>query len=94
MNGGVNYSDTEESEILAAIETLRGNRTSICKSLIWSEIDNHPDKYPVMATRAPKRILTLISWVMNDRYALFGGYESRKGIRNAVWTINREKITA
>lgn len=86
------YSEAEQGEVVSALETIRGQKHSISKSTIWREIDSNPDKYPVLAMRAPKRVLCIISHVMNDRYELFAGDDTGRRIRNAVWELNRQKV--
>ncbi|HPM60994.1 MAG TPA: hypothetical protein PK955_00790 [Methanoregulaceae archaeon] len=86
------YSADEQAEVVSALETIKGQKTSISKSVIWNEIDTHPEKYPVLAARAPKRVLCIISYVMNERYEIFGNDTGRQ-IRNAVWELNRQKVT-
>lgn len=88
------YTEEEQAEVVSALETIKGQKNSISKSAIWTEIDTHPERYPVLASRAPKRVLCIISYVMNERYELFGGYEGRKHVRNTVWELNRQKVTA
>lgn len=88
------YSSDEQKEVLSALETIKGQKNSISKSAIWTEIDTHPEKYPVLAARAPKRVLCIISYVMNERYEIFGGYDGRKRVRNAVWELNLQKVNA
>jgi len=85
------YTDDEKEEVLAALETIRGQCHSISKSRIWSEIDLHHEKYPALSSRAPKRVLCIISYVMNERYEIFGNDTGRQ-IRNAVWELNRQKV--
>ncbi|OQA53670.1 MAG: hypothetical protein BWY45_02915 [Euryarchaeota archaeon ADurb.Bin294] len=85
------YSETEQGEVVFALETIKGQKNSISKSAIWTEIDTHPERYPVLAARAPKRVLCLISYVMNERYEIFG-HDERKRVRNAVWELNRQKV--
>ena len=86
------YSADEQAEVLSALATIKGQKNSISKSAIWTEIDTHPERYPVLSSRAPKRALCLISYVMNERYELFGGNDTRKQVRNAVWELNRQKV--
>lgn len=88
------YSSDEQTEVLSALATIKGQKNSISKSAIWTEIDTHPERYPTLAQRAPKRALCIISYVMNERYELFAGNDTGRRIRNAVWELNRQKVTA
>ena len=88
------YSADEQAEVLSALDTIKGQKHSISKSAIWTEIDINHTKYPILSRRAPKRVLCIISSVMNERYEMFGGNDTRKQVRNAVWELNRQKVTA
>ena len=87
------YTEDEQAEVVSALEMIKGQKNSISKSAIWTEIDTHPEKYPVLAARAPKRVLCIISYVMNERYEIFGN-DDRKQVRNAVWELTRMKVNA
>ena len=86
------YTEDEQEEVVSALATIKGQKNSISKSAIWTEIDTHPERYPVLSSRAPKRVLCIISYVMNERYELFGGNGTGRRIRNAVWELNRQKV--
>jgi len=84
------YAPAELDDIEAAFEHIKGQKRSISKSAIYTEIEQHPDNYPYLSHQPRMRVLTVISYYMNLRYELFTKNEGKQ-VRNAVWNLTQGK---